>query len=395
MWPKKRTAILVIHGIGEQSPFDTLDGFVRGLWPTLEANNPGSKITACHHVRNLDGWTENYVTLVKDGQEATAIDCFEYYWAHQTQRQIDAGEVFDWLVKTGVAAQKYYDEMSAEAVAYEQQGTEPFGKQYVIAGRPRFKKYWYLKRAGPAMRVAQVLISLLDPLVSRFPIVTKPIQFAMRLVGSVVKPFVVGYFGDVVIYTTTDIKSKHYEIRAKILEGSVKRVEWLMKSEKPEYGNIILAGHSLGSVIVYDTFNRINHALNVGQLPVSLNTKLTGFVSFGSPLDKTAFFLRERASNEQFIKKQIHAHYHSFKAKAPSPSWVPPKPVENAILPLLNHVRWLNFFDAKDPVSGPLDFYDIQAGDNRELKLDKGWGVAHVAYWDHGPMYEQIVRDLF
>ena len=28
VWPKERTAFLVIHGIGEQNPFETLDAFV-------------------------------------------------------------------------------------------------------------------------------------------------------------------------------------------------------------------------------------------------------------------------------------------------------------------------------------------------------------------------------
>ncbi len=394
MWPKGRTALLVVHGIGQQSPFDTLDAFVRGFWNELESSNQGSGISGVHHIRSLDARTENYISLLKDGAAATSIDCFEYYWAHETERQIDVGEVFDWLVKTGVAAQKYYDENQALADKYEGEGHAPFAKQYVVAGRSRFKKYWYLRQGGTALRIAQLLMSLIDPLVSRFPGVGKPIQWGLKLVGKVSKPFIVGAIGDIAIYTTTDMKSKHYEIRRRILEGAVRKLTSLVESTKPEYDRVIVVGHSLGSVIAYDTLNRLNHALNEGRVSPELAKKLQGLVTFGSPLDKTAFFFRERSQRHQYIRQQIIRHYHGFKAKDLSGGQAPPRTLDSDVKPMLDHIRWLNFWDPKDPISGPLDFYQIPDEDNRQLDMMARWGVAHSQYWSYGEMHRQILMDI-
>ena len=58
------------------------------------------------------------------------------------------------------------------------------------------------------------------------------------------------------------------------------------------------------------------------------------------------------------------------------------------------HVRWLNFWDPKDPISGPLDFYQVEDRDNRQLDLGARWGVAHTEFWMHQKMYQDIIRDL-
>ena len=69
--------------------------------------------------------------------------------------------------------------------------------------------------------------------------------------------------GDVAIYATTDVKSKHFNIRKSILDESVKEVKSLI--DDPRYEKIIIVGHSLGSVIAFDTLNRITHAANIDQ----------------------------------------------------------------------------------------------------------------------------------
>lgn len=55
MWVKQPTAILVIHGVGEQNPFDTLDSFTRTLLPVLEAE---AKKDGHALVRRHDYWLE-------------------------------------------------------------------------------------------------------------------------------------------------------------------------------------------------------------------------------------------------------------------------------------------------------------------------------------------------
>ena len=388
-WPAEKTALLVIHGMGEQSTFDSLDGFTRGLLETLIQENQGEEIKPHHHLFLQNGWSKNCISLVKGGSQETSIDCFEYYWAHQTQRHIDVGEVFDWLVQAGAAAQKYYEDNDDLVSEYEGERDSPFRKA-------RFDKYWYLKYAGTGLRIARPLLGLAGALATTLPRMGRPIKTALSILAKVTKPFIVGYVGDVAIYTTTDMKSQHYEIRRRVLDGAIENIEWLLQSRAPEYGRIIVASHSLGSVIAYDALNRINNGMNAGRLPRELAGKLRGLVTFGSPLDKIAFFFRARVKDKQYLKQQIVAQHVGFKAKDLRPqSPPPPHTVESHIEPLLDHpIRWLNFWDPKDPFSGPLDFYKIPRGDNRRCDLGSAWGVAHTAYWEHKPMYREIVRDL-
>ena len=154
---------------------------------------------------------------------------------------------------------------------------------------------------------------------------------------------------------------------------------------------MILAGHSLGSVIAYDTLNRINIRTNVdgkNSLPIE---KLAGLITFGSPLDKIAFFFREQTPPDQFVRRQILAHLHSFKSK-PLDFEKDDPVVANPVAHNLDFVPWVNYYAHNDPVSGHLDFYSIDSQDNVRLDLPQPWGVAHTGYWKSKEFYEDIAK---
>ncbi len=372
MWPKERMAFLVIHGIGEQNPFETLDSFVRNFWKTLMKNNPGSNIAIKHYVRprtdNGKEWTENFISLVKDGQSDCAIDFYEYYWAYKMEGEITFQELVDWLVKTSDGAEKFYKQNNELVKKYEGKSGD----------------FWYLKHLGCIMRA-----------LAFFRVLKIPYFDCIR---PFVKPFLskatqlfVDYMGDVAIYTTTDVKSKHYHVRNSILTDAVKEVKALIGNDR--YKNVIIAGHSLGSVIAYDTLNRVNHALNLNQKEWQFANKINGLVTFGSPLDKTAFFFREHTPDEQYVRRQILDHFHSFKGRDLNLKREEVK-VEDPIMPLLdNQIHWINFWDGKDPVSGHLDFYVVDK--NIQVNMGAKYGVAHIAYWEYEKMYEAICGYYF
>lgn len=423
-WPNSPTAILVIHGMGQQDPFDTLDQFASTLIPVMEEEGGGLTISKCHQLLGRDTWNENYLSLVSDGRPP--IDIYEYYWAHETQREITGSEVFQWLVQVGLLARKYYEENHNLVIRYEQTDeqprTEAFGKRFLLGGRRVFKKYWYLKYAGLLLRLTQVALALVDPVLGHFlPGASKPLKIIGGVVGRFIGDKVADSFGDVVLYTTTDSKSRHYGVRQRILAGAVKKVRQLLLQTKPvQYGKIILVGHSLGSVIAYDTINRINHDMNVdGAIDHGMAWRLKGLVTFGSPLDKIAFFLRSRAGKDKHIKRQIQANFHSFRAKDWNPGHKPPPELAlvSGIYHHLDSMVWLNFWDPKDPIGGPLDFYLVDyeidsAGrkvdpwlptsqglpvfqGNRPLKTEETtpWG-AHIGYWKNREMYRKILREV-
>ena len=78
------TAILVIHGIGEQHPYQTLDAFTATLWNVLELKKGTAFLPGHHRIAKREGWVQNYVSI--ETTRHSSIDVYEYYWAHKAQR---------------------------------------------------------------------------------------------------------------------------------------------------------------------------------------------------------------------------------------------------------------------------------------------------------------------
>jgi hypothetical protein len=94
----KRTAVLVVHGIGSQRALETVRGVIRGVW--LDSDNPcdtGRRIWT-HPERyvadiDLSVMTTNEVSGSKDGR---IVDFHELYWAH-LMSETKAVAVLLWL----------------------------------------------------------------------------------------------------------------------------------------------------------------------------------------------------------------------------------------------------------------------------------------------------------
>lgn len=65
----------------------------------------------------------------------------------------------------------------------------------------------------------------------------------------------VDYVSDIALYATADENSRFYETRAAILDEATRKLRWLLR--QPEYADVAVAGHSLGSVIIYDAVSRL------------------------------------------------------------------------------------------------------------------------------------------
>ena len=80
-----RTAILIIHGIGEQNPYETLDSFARGLVQYFASSRPGAKLSLEPERINHGDWTEAAVHVdavnPADPRDALRLSLFEFYWA--------------------------------------------------------------------------------------------------------------------------------------------------------------------------------------------------------------------------------------------------------------------------------------------------------------------------
>ncbi len=375
---KGRTAIVVIHGIGEQNPFETLDSFTCGLFRALKDSQ--RECVAEHRIiertdPGTGAWTESYVQLTPCNGSGDIIDVHECYWAYLTEEMITLPEIIDWVEKTLLATKNFYRE------------NEEMGRHYKKLKLTKVS--WYLFLIG----LAYPFFRLVAPLARAFSryLPFRVLEWLTSKVKKRATKMIVGYIGDIAIYTTTDQKSKFFPIRQRVLTNAQGLIEAMLKEEN--YDKIIVAGHSLGSVIAHDTLNRLNIKANLDPESEKLiKKKVKGLITFGSPLDKVAFFFSEHAKNDQNVRGQIIEHLHSFKAKQNINTGNGGFPVGNSIKPKLDGIPWMNFHSPSDPISGHLDFYAIPDKDNVELNLPQRWGVAHIGYWTHEKFYQDIIE---
>ncbi|MCK4537599.1 MAG: hypothetical protein KAV42_02250 [Candidatus Krumholzibacteria bacterium] len=432
-WPAQRTAVLVIHGIGSQFPFETLDMFTRPLVDELDRRNPG-KIKLEHRVATRDnigikGWKENSIRITRS-ESTTPIDIYEYYWANLSENLVTLKDLQKWVSQVVAGAKEFYNENKHLGEACKDDSIL-FNKHGAMRGKAY--KLTLLAAFGliPLYVVAWRVLFMVATMFPYIRWIAKPL--ADLYYRKVTDKFT-NYAGDVAVYNSLDPKSTFYKIRTEILEGAVSALRHLVEMKEnvatdspalgksPYYGRIIVAGHSLGSQIAFDAINRLTRMISLGEITgvapkgdyidsqgnpqpfrsgtttlSNIRETLCGLVTFGSPLDKIAFFLRQQAPNDQYLRCQILENYHSFK-QGPWNAKNDPKVKHKLPSPftkIFNEIRWYNIYDLKDPVSGYLHFYDKVENKHMEyesnIKISK---VRHEEYWKHPYMFEKIIDDF-
>ena len=365
----RKIGILIIHGIGEQNVYETLDLFTRNLVDSLRQSRPDDEITLTHSRAQLAEGTEDYVEVCCSHDPTVRLDVHEYYWAHNMKDVISFQEIFQWLIQASDGAEKFYDDNN-ELV-----------RRYEAFEDGKFKKRWYLKHLGWVLRglykmgvvTHGFMPSFLDPIIRLF--IGKPTQL------------LIDYLGDVAIYTSSDMKSKFYEVRQRVLQGAIQKITSLLDDD---YEKIILVGHSLGSVIAYDALNRINLTMNDNEALRRHADKLTDFISIGSPLDKVAFFFREHIPQSDYVKRLVLNNVNAFRRIDTELPASPDLVFQSTVRDCLTSLNWTNYWDPKDPISGPLDFY--KGVTNIQVDNGQKWGYAHVGYWQNMRIFQDAVK---
>lgn len=174
------------------------------------------------------------------------------------------------------------------------------------------------------------------------------------------------YVGDVAVYVSSFAVSKFDELRSEIQATTLKvfqhvyqqesekskaqRAEQAKRGERQseidfEYREIVVAGHSLGSLIAYDTLNALinlppESLLDGKSLDVPGRTK--AFVTFGSPMDKTAFVFRTQRPEDNEVREALAGTKQ-------------PMVLDYRFRPK----HWVNIYAPDDWISGSLEFYDL------------------------------------
>ena len=218
------------------------------------------------------------------------------------------------------------------------------------------------------------------------------------LFSAKVREILVQYVGDVAIYVRPNQLDRFDEVRSQIKEAARSVASSLFTAYSldtqpgaaPEfqYDKIALVGHSLGSVIAYDTLNRLmlDDWLCEGALQVAERTAT--MVTFGSPLNKTAFLFTIQGKDSLHIRERLAST------------------VQPLIMsyPKFRKLKWINVYSRNDIVSGDLKFYDLPGYQDdpvpdvavRNIK-DRDAAVplvAHVAYWKNKTVWRELLAQI-
>ncbi len=389
--PQGRTAFIIIHGIGEQKLFETLDYFGRNWIKYFQRKNINVQLEHMITQRRIYDFSQvdSFIQLSSsDSGQDWIIDIHEYYWAYQTENKITLSEVIRWLEETLKGTIKFYNQPHNKNLlaGLLQQKTSKKIFKYRLRTLVIFLRLFNF--IYPLLRLVLWLVLFLSsPFLSG-----NVLQSAWKQSKQIVTPALVNYVGDLAIYATTHAKSPHYTIRQQILTESLALLKSIIQDPQADYDRVILVGHSLGSCIAYDTLNQLNLELNLSSEQnehLAIN-KITGLITFGSPLDKIAFFFREARKKEQYIRSAILEHLTSFRVRPEelsSTRYFRKNPIKSHF----EHLHWVNYYHQNDPISGHLDYY--QNIDNVLMEYKASWGnPAHQGYWNNSHFYEDICQ---
>lgn len=435
--PRRRVAFLVTHGMGQQVPFETVSMLGQALLtqhgtqknaaspePNLHANSNRVRLTRAADAPEL---SRVEVTLTAEDGTEVDVHLYESYWAPFTEGQISflatvkflyfaaLNGIWTAIKSRGRAKDAGTNEMSPEQARIAKKksdGMKHFDRWMFGMFRDMPVKrwtFWILVTLVVVLSLALLPslliftsfgISALKYLYGHFgPTVTR-LSLPWRILGGatvaailglalLVRYAVVEYVGDVAIYVSSYKVSRYDEIRSKILNevmGVARQIysAGIADDLQYPYDDVVVVGHSLGSVISYDL---LNWCINWDQVENQFQFDVVGrtrrLITFGSPLDKTAFLFRTQVSDARNLREALAARQQPLIL-----DYVKFRPLES--------FRWINIHAPMDIISGPLDYYDVEGldGYNGIINLEDPEAtrplLAHVQYWNNAELHKQL-----
>ena len=230
----KKQAVVVIHGMGEQRPMETIRAFVSQVWkqdPNLESPHFWSKpssVSASFEQRRL---TTDTPKARSSSTPVQRTDFFEYYWAHHT-----VGTKWEhfvgWISTLLWCKPDRYDAHPSTL-------------------RPLWFILWSIIVAG------LLLVALWEHALTTRGISNEVLAAALSALwlfaANKARKFFTHYFGDVARYVQAN--PANIGIRQAIRSGGISLLERIQQTG--DYDRIVLVGHSLGSIVAYDILTHL------------------------------------------------------------------------------------------------------------------------------------------
>lgn len=254
-----KQAIIMIHGMGEQIPMDTLNSFVDAVWTKdrslINEGNPnrtGAPLDENRSWAKPDETSEHYDlrrVATESSKGGQRVDFFEFYWAHHMEGTTP-GQLVSWvasLLFRNPCKRVPNNVFSAWLILWILTALIAIGLAYPVIG-PHVEKC--LGFTIPAW-----------------------LRFGLTAFGAaawfVISRFLIKSFGDVARY----VKAKPYNVhvRETIRKEGVKLLEKIMdkkKDDKYEYDSVTVVSHSLGTIVAYDILTHAFAERNTRYEPV-------------------------------------------------------------------------------------------------------------------------------
>lgn len=393
----KRTAFLVAHGVGQHDKYETLAMFAAGLLQSL-GDEPRLE-------RRLVPTAEGVESVLSLQWRDQQIDLYEYYYQPCLQRAVDRGDVVAFIFNTIRSVRRVYKkydfpserrEVVPDAEGAEQADNDLIAWHYMLKHRTSIYSGAVLLAAYGVYRIWCATPGFWQRALERF---------ATR----VLEPYMLEVFGDLVAYLAIDPKARLHTKRQEIIAGCAQRIKGLLSlAGEQAYDQVVVAGHSLGSVVTYDALSRVARDAASGRFEERLCDKLTGFVTFGSPLDKVAFVFWPTTDGADdgsgtawdYRYQQVYAgmlpHFYGMRSRTVMDMLG--STVAQPQDAVFEEVKWVNYHCARDLVSGRLDAYD--GVENREIGTADAdihvWKAFadHSIYWESSEMFDGLVTDF-
>ena len=212
-------AVVVIHGIGEQKPMDTLRRFVDAVLPEPKS---GEK-----YFSKPDQMSESFELRKLQNRKQPRTHFFEYYWASKVEGTT-LRHVWTWLRSLLLRS------------------------PWRVPGQllPLWMTTWILVIGVIAFASTGLFDHLTETLVG---LSSQTIALIGAAILAILQSFVIYYVGDAARYLSPH--PKNIALRQAIRSEGVRLLRNII--EKGKYERIVLVGHSLGSVIAYDILKHL------------------------------------------------------------------------------------------------------------------------------------------
>jgi hypothetical protein len=408
----KRVAYVVVHGMGQQVEYETLSQLAELMVDEEQKLKTYSAPAGVKVVRvKISEQPEDVplsraeFTVRRDGKEID-VHVYEGYWAPLTEGKISFLETISFLfsagwngIKTSVRGSAFKRWMFGDF----QDLPISFGTFYslliLLAGMAVALSplglayhYWQQYMGGTFHWV----------IFKGHPIFSIVTLAALTFYCWLIYYVVVEYAGDVAIYVSAYKVSKFEETRSKIQDAVFKVVRQVYSAKVGGagsgflYDKVVIVGHSLGTVIAYDMLNAAT-SWDMAEMVKAMRVveRTSALITFGSPLDKTAFLFRTQVSGPRFLREALAAqrqplilNYEEFRPQ--------------------NTFHWTNIYSRADIVSGSLKYYDTP--DKPDPKMPPqpfrnpvenvvDWGawvplLAHMQYWGDQKLRTELYRAI-